>query len=744
MWKKTLLAAAVAGFALPAKPAETEAQDSVPPAAKTPPSNPQEEPATQLDAVRVEGARPEGLKADDQSSASKIPLSLRETPQSVSVITRESLDERQALNLMQALELSAGVTQYSGNGPFAGQPSFGFNQTTIRGVQISDLYDFREDGFVNGSYFSIPDLAIYDRIEVVKGPSSIMYGRGSAGGLVNRIRKKPLAQAQTQIELSAGSFDTYRADLDVSRPELGSRHVRGRVVAAYEDSGSFVRGPETQRTVLAPSLDLDLTDTTRLLLMGLYQNEDIVPNTGTSLAQRGDGFVAPKISRRRYNGVVTDDPYSWKVLSATAQLDQELGDRWLGSLRLNTSNIKTPIVTEAYVYSFRDDGDDPATPDVVERRGDTFILGNDFAIDRDIWSGELQLSGRFDLAGREVKAAFGADQTRNQYSRRGAYTEYVGANLYDEDSFVLPDRSTLVPGFAFGDDPISRGIYAQAQMRPLDRLSVLLGARYDHVKLRSTPGHSAADPAPPDEKEVVKDFTARIGLTYDLSREVSVYTLYSQSFEPTSSTGQDGKLLDPETGEIYELGAKTEWFGGRLGISAALYRIDRENIPVDALVAPNETPYSVSSGLQRSDGFEIEINGRPLPGWDLSLAFNQVDSAYEDERDPLFGTNPGGAADWQLGAYSAYELQDGPLKGLGFGATVFAIDDRGIGFARGTIPGYERLDLHASYRAIRNVEINLVVRNVTDEIYIEGADRRSAYAQFGSPTAALLSIKYSM
>ncbi|MGQ0696651.1 MAG: TonB-dependent siderophore receptor [Panacagrimonas sp.] len=741
MWKKTLLAAAVAGFTLSAGAADPEPQD----APKSEPAAPPKDDApVKVDTITVTGERiDEGFKAEEQFSG-KLPLTIRETPQSVSVITREALDARQVMNLGQALELSAGVTQYSGNGPFAGQPSFGFNQTTIRGIDIDSIFDFREDGFVSGSFYSVPDLAIYDRIEVVKGPNSVLYGRGSPGGLINRIRKKPLPEANTDVELSVGSFDTYRGELDATGPLFSSKAARGRLVAVYEDSGSFVRGPETQRTVLAPSLDLDLTASTRLLLQTLYQSEDIVANTGVPLRRKGTGFEPLNVSRRQYNGVVTKDPYTWEIFSATAQLDQQLGDKWLATLRLSSSNIDTPIRTDAYAYGLPAIGDDPSTPDVVERRGDTAVLGNDFAIDRDIWSGELQLSGRFDLFGREAKAAFGVDHNENQYSRRGAYTEYLAANIYDRD-FPLPDRETLTPGFATEGAPVSRGAFAQAQVRPTERLAVLLGVRYDKADLRTTPFHPVAEATPRQEKEV-DDVTGRIGLTYDLTKQVSVYTLYAQSFQPVFTSGLSGELLDPETGEIYELGAKTEWFDGKLGVNAAVYRVDRDKIPTSVEDDPNDEiePFSISSGLQRSDGFEVEVNGRPLPGWDVSLAFNQLDSAYENDLDPLFGTNPGGTADWQFAMFSVYELQTGALKGLGFGASVFAIDDRGIGFQRGTIPGYERVDLHASYKGFKHVEINLVVRNLTDETYIEGADRPGAYAQFGSPTAALLSVKYSL
>jgi TonB-dependent siderophore receptor len=674
--------------------------------------------------VGVRGVRP---------NANKMPLSIRETPQTVSIITRDSLDARQVVTLGQALEMSAGVTQYSGNGPFAGQPSFGFNQTTIRGIQIDDIYDFRQDGFVNGSYYSIPDLAIYERIEVVKGPNSMLYGRGSAGGLINRVRKQPLEQRRAEVSLDVGSYDTYRVDVDVTGPLL-TESMRGRLVAAYEDSESFVRGPQTERTVIAPSLSFDLTPRTRLLLQGFYQSDDIIANTGLPLIATDSGFEAPDISRRQYNGVVTDDPYTWKTESASLQLEQEIDDRWLATLRLDSTNIDTPIRTDAYAYSYGGVGED----------GNVNVMANDFHLDRDVWSGELQLTGQLDFGGREARVSVGADWNENEYSRRGAYAyAYTPGNLYD-GTFPVPDPATLTPGFATHSQPTNRGAYAQARIKATERLAILLGVRYDNVELDVLPYHAILGDVPDRVKDTVDEVTGRIGLTYDLNDVVTVYTLYSQSFEPELfSTGADGELLQPQTGELYELGVKSEWFGGRLGVNAAVYRIDRENIATDVPDDPSDDipPYAVASGLQRSDGVELEINGEPMPGWDVSVALNYVDSAYEDRNDPLYGFQPGGTPDWQVGLYSAYQVQSGPLQGFGFGATLFAIDERGVGFTPGTIPGYERVDLHAFYRGLDSTEVSLVIRNILDERYIEGTDRPGAYAQFGSPTAAMLTVR---
>jgi TonB-dependent siderophore receptor len=706
-----------------------------------PAANAQQQPSTSEDAASgrenrgdrgsVETILVTGLKGEEQTST-KLPLSVRETPQSISIITRDSLDRRQVATLGQALELSAGVTQFSGNGPFAGQPSFGFNQTTIRGIHIDDIYDFREDGFVNGSYFAIPDLAIYERIEVVKGPNSMLYGRGSPGGLINRVRKKPSHEARTEISADFGSYETFRVDFDTTRPL--SNNVQGRLVAAYEDAESFVRGPQTQRTVLAPSVNADFSARTRLLVQGFYQGEDIVPNTGIPLRIVGGGFEAPAIDARQYNGIVTRDPYTWRIRSGSAQLEQDIGDRWLATLRLNRTSIDTPIRTDGYAYSFGGLADDGSVP----------VLANDFSLDRDLYSGELQVTGRLELFGRETSVGFGADWNENEYSRRGAYAYAYGSGNVYTGAFPAPDLDTLSPGFATDTKPITRGLYAQARIEATERLAVLLGARFDDVKFSVVPYHAIEGDVPSRVHGNVDDVTTRVGVTYDLGDRTTVYGLYTQSFSPELfSTDLEGNLLEPETGELFELGVKNEWFDGRFGVSAALYRVDREHIATSVPDDPADDipPHSIASGLQRSEGYEVEVNGRPLPGWDLSFAYNRVDSAYADPNDPLFGSQPGGTPDWQLGLYSSYELQSGPLRGLGFGATLFAIDDRGVGFTPGTIPGYERVDLHAFYKGFAKTEINVVVRNLTDERYIEGADRPGAYAQFGSPTAVLLTVR---
>jgi TonB-dependent siderophore receptor len=718
-----LVAAAVATAVVPARAAEPAAADTAP-LPKPDRGSPQ---PTQLGAIRVEGGPDEaGLKAESQSTSSKMDLSLRETPQSVTVITQESLQSRQVIDFGQALEMSAGVTQFSGTGPFAGQPGFGFNETTIRGIPIDDLNDTREDGFINSTYYAMPDMAIYDRIEIIKGPNSVVYGRGSAGGLINRIRKKPLAQSQSEVELTAGAFDTYRADVDVTGPLTDSGNVRGRLVGAYGDAGSFVHSVETQRNLFAPSLAVDVAPGTRLLLEGLLQRDNFKPNPGVPLSgELGGRFRAPNISRSLYVGAPNDNDNRWNIYSGTAQLEQDIGDHWLATLRINKNRTESPIQLDRYAYGLSD-------------TGDTLLIRNDFAIDRDIWAGELKFSGEVDIAGKAVKVATGAEFSDNDYHRRGAYAYLGYANIYQRNFKDLPDAA-VSPGFEYATQDEVQGYYVQAHVRPLERLSVLAGLRYD-----STDSEYNAITTGTISRKKDHDVTGRIGATYDVAEHVSVYGVYAQSFSPVIfDTDQSGNILDPETGEIYEAGVKTEWLERRLGVNVAAYRIDRENIPVSVPVGPGEQPYSISSGLQRSQGFEIEINGQPVPGWKLSAAYNRLDSDFKDPNDEFYGARPGGSAPWQIGFFSTYELQSGPLRGFGFGGTVFSIGERGLStFERGTLDGYTRVDLNLFYKGLPSYDFALSVRNVLDERYIEGADRSISLAQFGSPTAWLLTVRH--
>lgn len=236
-------------------------------------------------------------------------------------------------------------------------------------------------------------------------------------------------------------------------------------------------------------------------------------------------------------------------------------------------------------------------------------------------------------------AAGGIEYSDNDYHRRGAYAYLGFANIYAGDFAALPD-APVEPGFEYTTRNKASSAYLQAQVRPIDRLAVLIGLRYDDADAEYNALTTATISRKKDDA-----ITGRIGVTYDVNDNISVYGMYGKSFLPTIfDVDANGQILDPETGEIYEAGVKSEWLEQRLAINAAVYRIDRDKIAISVEGSPG-TFFAIPSGLQRSEGFELEINGQPLPGWNVSVAYNQLDSNFWHAHDHFDGSGAGfGAA----------------------------------------------------------------------------------------------------
>lgn len=671
----------------------------------------------------------DGFKATYQSSATKSPLSLRETPQSVSVITRDSLDSRFARDQGTALEQAAGVIQSSGPGPFAGRPGAFDQRFVFRGILLDETLNVREDGFVVPSDRFSPDLAVYERIEVVKGPASTLYGAGEAGGFINRVRKKPLPEAHVQANVTGGSYGLFRNEVDLTGPLTQSRNIRGRFVGAFERGDSFVDHVKSDVFVLAPSIEADITQTTQLLAQFSYQKDRFVPNFGTPLVVRDNQFVPPNIPRSQYNGVPTDlNKNGNEVLLGTVQADQKITDNWLATLRLNYNRVKHKSSNDRYAFG-------------IAANGDTYIYsGFDDSV-TDTYTSELRVNGKFDLFGRQHQLLMGGELEHRREERQFAYN-YLGiGNLYTANFGTFPalgkaDITNNVRDTTF--TRTRRGVYSQLMLNPFERIKLLLGGRYDSAdqKVHNNPAGTTID-----------DFsssavTGRAGLVYDATQNISAYGTVAQSFNPVTAQNAALEILPPTRGLLYEVGLKTEWFDQRLGVNAAIFRLDRKNVPIPD---PNNNRFSIAGGLQRNDGAELEINGRPLPGWNVSVAGTLLDAEYIDARDPNFGNKPRLTAPWQLGAFSTYELQSGPLKGFGFGGGIFAIGERQVQDSRDeSIDGYKRVDLTAFYNGFKNVKISLYVRNVLNEKYIERPLFSSWRSQYGAPftVAARVQILY--
>jgi TonB-dependent siderophore receptor len=587
--------------------------------------------------------------------------------------------------------------------------------------------------------FSIPssafDMSIVERVEVVKGAASMLYGQGSLGGFVNIVRKKPKPEPFLALTTQAGSFNTYRAELDVNGAIDPDESFAGRLTTAFEDSGSFIHGVGTQTAVFAPSFEAVIDDDTRALIQVVYQRDEYIPSQGVPLKVDGDKARAPKIPRSWFIGIPSEEKSTADNIMATLRLDHEITDRWLASLAIQGAWQNAHRYFDSYGYDFGG-----LQTDTVNMTSDTAHIENQN------WAGELRIDGAFDFLGQEHRLLAGIEKNRRWNRTAFGYTSLGALNIYDGDFDDVP----TIPGGA-GNQPFDRdsdfvsdnqAVYGQLLIGLTERTRLLAGIRYDDVKQERF-DNIAHDETGEKEDDAI---TLRFGLSQDFTDNITGYALYSQSFNPVEAFSSSGAILDPETGESYEVGVKTDWLDGNLAASLALFQQELDNRPIPDPDDPAN--FSISGGLERTRGIEFELAGTPYPGVTIGASAAFLDAKVVDKQDDNYGLKPYSSVDRIIGFYASYEFQEGPLEGLGLGTTVVNMGDRSASFAgnaaqfnNGTdelyVPGYTRWDLSLFYNGIEGVDLSFQVRNVLDEVYIERFRDVSGSNYFGSPRAYL-------
>jgi len=681
-----------------------------------------------------------GFKADYQKTATKMAMSLKETPQAISVVTRDSLDARLVKNLASAVELTAGInniaTENGGAkaspGMFAGQGQYDTN-FLLRG-QPSIV---RSDGFLVGN--TGVDLAAYERVEVVKGAAGF-YGQGSLGGFINMVRKKPGSEFSANVNVQAGSFDTYRTDIDARGALNQDETLTGHVSMAYEDAGSFVDKLHNKRMMLAPSIEATINEKTRILTQLLYQKDEFDSNGGIPLELDGDRLKRwDNLDSRTELYGETGDKSETEVSEVIVKVDHQLSERWLASLQLQTNKSTRDIIegnsASAYDYGYGVYIYTTATKDLWEQN---------------FWAGELRLEGSFNAFNQEHKVLIGAEHNDQRRDRKfgSSYTQIGLAESFDGNfsDYGFLTREDISTSVIRNDDSHNNAVYAQVVFSLQEKTKLLISGRYDntHSKLDWT-----TDSGQVHNGDAVQhdEFTKRIGLTHAFNDNISVYAVYAESFQPSDAIGRNG-ILDPITGEGYELGFKTDWFNNKIGASLALYQQDLSNRPVEdpsnaRLEDGTMEDFSISSGLHRTEGVELEVNGSPYLGVTLSASASWQDNEFLND-DNNQGLSINGSIDNQFNLYTSYQWQTGVFKGLELGATFINVGERKF-IDEGSqiyLDGYNRADLHLSYNALPNWDVSLLIRNVTDENYIESVNTWYNGNFRGSPRAVLLNVAY--
>ncbi|WP_429594093.1 TonB-dependent siderophore receptor [Sphingomonas zeicaulis] len=660
-----------------------------------------------------------GLAQDDSYApeaaavAGKSPAPLLETPQSVSVVTRQQIEDRNLFTIGEAVQTVAGVTVM----PFDGtNPDY-----RARGFVLDYAYDGIPSTFSSG----VPefDLVIYERLEVQRGPTGLFRGSGSPGGTINLIRKRGLAQFAVSTALSAGSWNNYRGEFDIGGPVDRAGRLRVRAVAALHDRDFFQDKSHTRKLTSYAALDYDLTPTTTVGASLSYQDTDADTPMNGQPAFTDQSFLN---FRRSFQHLPDWNRFTESTTEYAGEVQQKIGD-W--SLVVRALHRDIPRAWEdAFVRPGT--GVDPATltAEYVNRRS----RGENGKSAVDAYA-----TGPFTLFGREHELAIGYSFDKRTTSFLARTQTSVGRfSIQDADAIPLPPVQ-----YTSGSETDLRqsGFHAQLRLRPLDPLTIIVGGRISDYtnKSRNIP------PSAPSAFRVTArergQFTPSVGAVLHLAENVTLYGSYSDIFNPQTAQRSDGTVLDPRIGAQYEAGLKGRFLDGRLNASAAAFRSKDKNRALADTAAPG---FFVAAGVVTIEGFEFEVTGSPLPGLDLVASYTNVKTEYEVGTDSQTGAifdvfTPR----HQYKAYARYE----PEALAGAFASVSLNGQSGV--VGGGVAGIREQDAFVvasaqlGWRFSDRLRAFVSVNNLFDKIYYQRVGSINTYNFYGEPRSALLTLR---
>ncbi|MEM8545238.1 MAG: TonB-dependent receptor [Cyanobacteria bacterium P01_H01_bin.119] len=630
------------------------------------------------------------------STATRTDTPLDEIPQSIQIIPQEVLEDQQVIRLNDALRNASGVVSNSLDQ--RGQ------RFIIRGFSSSSIL---RDGFrqTNGSAGNVgfQELATIEQIEVLKGPASILAGSLEPGGAINLVTKKPLAEPFYELSLRAGNRELIEPSIDISGPLTADGQLLYRLNALYrnEDYHRDFDVP-VERFFIAPVLSWAISDRTDLTVELEYSDETR-PADFSGIPIIGDRVA--DVPFDRITGEPDDDA-SNEFLRLGYQFEHRFSDSWKVRNSFRYISFDSNFVSNAAF------GTNEAT-------GDIFRVWLQNAQPSDSYELQTNVVGEFATGSIEHTLLAGVDLYRREAenSRRFDFTPQPPFNVFDPVYGLVsrPDSFSEPPPQITDFRTDNLGIYVQDQVTLLDNLFLLAGLRYDTVTtdiddLERNTSDSQSNDA----------FTPRVGLVYQPTENLSLYTSYSTSFVPNSARERSGDLLEPEEGRQFELGARAEL--GRLSANLALFTITKQNVATaDPDALPGES-FAVATGEQRSQGVELDVIGEIFPGWDIVANYAYTDADITEDNNGLEDNRIFGVPEHNVNLWTNYEIQQGDLAGLGFGIGVNYVDNRfGDNDNSYVLEDYFLTNAAISYRK-DNWRAALNFRNLFDVDYIDSSE----------------------
>ncbi|MFW1744046.1 TonB-dependent siderophore receptor [Acinetobacter johnsonii] len=674
--------------------------------------------STQLETITVQAEKEnpavtEGTKsytAKSASTSTKLNLSLRETPQSVKVLTREYLDDANINSFQDMLNSVTGVTTNRWDER---------QYPTARGFDV-DYYLF--DGVPSSSELDIasdPDLSMYDRVELVKGANGLMTGAGNPAIAINMIRKHANAKELTgTLSSSYGSWNAWNSMADISAPLNADGTVRGRVVVKHESTDSFADLYEKENNLFYGVLDADLTDSTYLSVGASYQELD---RSGIKWGGLPAFYNDGSLTDFDRDLTVTSDWTYWNTNTTTAfaQFKQKL----FNDITLNVNYDYREIDAETALLYLWSESVDKTT----NSSGGLYPYTDTSKTTQN--NADVYISAPFTLGGlqQEVVAGF-------MYNQSELTDRYYGSPTLDNGTI---DFNNFTPSKIIGSinnnvaNPSNKttqtGVYLAGKFTLLEPLKLVTGVRVSNWEYESEDGNG--------NRKYNNKVTPYAGLIYDFLEDYSWYASYTEIFKPENKQDANQQYLDPREGKSYETGLKGEFFDKQLNASMSVFLTQQDNVAekIGSIKIGDEFKdvYSSTNSVE-SKGFEIELDGKITNNWDMS--FGVAHFNVEDANGKKVQTT---AVRTSANLFTKYTLDKWSLGG-GLNYKSEAYKDEAAG--RITQDAYVLANLMAAYQVDQNIKLQLNVNNLFDEKYYEGLGKNSMV--YGAPRNATLTFRY--
>ncbi len=647
-------------------------------------------------------------------TATKLDLSIRETPQSVLVFTKQKLYDQNITSYQELLSKTPGVSLIKWDERvYPTARGFSIDYNLFDGIPTYSIADYGAND---------TDLIVYDRVEIVKGANGLMTGAGNPALGLNYIRKHANSKEFTgNIDLSAGSWNNYSSSIDIQSALNEKGNIRARIVAKHQDKESFIDNYEKTTDVFYGVVDMDLTDTTFLSLGASVEDID---RSGI----RWGGLPAFYSDGTRTNfdrsKTVSDDWTYWnnKTTSYFADLKQYIKDDI--SLNLSYSNRTMDSGTSLLYYY--------GTVDKATKDANGLLYGYESEAKEEENNINLYASIPFKLGNLEHEVIAGVGYNKYNFKKNNyGGTGYISAASlnFDNVNFDKPAMSASTATLELPSKTTQKGTYLAGKFSLMEDLKLIIGARLSSWEYKANNGNG--------NREFNNEMTPYVGLIYDIDENHSIYTSYTSIFKPQSVKDSSNNYLNPIEGNNYEVGVKGEYFNGALNTSLSIFKIEQNGVGENTgLVNPStgSSIYESKDGVV-SKGFELGISGYITDNF--SLDFGLANFEAKDANGEKFNTDSSRTTANLFAKYTLNNYRFG--SGVNYKSKQYIesnLFDKTI-----TQDGYITVDLMAGYKVNKNLDLQLNVNNIFDKEYYDGIDDSDMV--YGDPRNATVSMKYT-